>query len=62
MRQFVAPTRRMIPISLRRANMPMRNVFATSAIADASMITAIDEDPDRQHARDRRRAGPAAAR
>ena len=34
MRQFVAPTSRMMPISLRRANMPMRSVFATSAIAE----------------------------
>ena len=45
MRQFVAPTSRMMPISLRRANMPMRSVFATSAIAEASMITAIDSTP-----------------
>ena len=41
MRQFVAPTRRMMPISLRRANIPIRSVLATNPIADASMITAI---------------------
>ena len=53
-RQFVAPTSRMMPISLRRANMPMRSVFATSATAEASMITAIDEHPEREHSGDRR--------
>ena len=37
MNQFVAPTRRMIPISLRRANTAMRTVLAMRAIADSSM-------------------------
>ena len=32
----------MMPISLRRANMPMRSVFATRAMAEASMMTAIE--------------------
>ena len=45
MRQFVAPTRRMMPISLRRANIPMRSVFAINATAEASMIAAIDRIP-----------------
>ena len=30
-----------MPISFRRANIPIRSVFATSAIAATSMITAI---------------------
>ena len=41
----MAPTSRMMPISLRRANMPIRNVFAINATADASMIAAIDRIP-----------------
>ncbi len=45
MRQFVAPTSRMMPISFRRANIPMRRVFAINATADASMMTAIDRIP-----------------
>ena len=44
-RQFVAPTSRMMPISLRRANIPMRSVFAINATAEASMIAAIDRTP-----------------
>ena len=54
MRQFVAPTRRMIPISFRRANIPIRNVFATRTTALTSMITAAEKMPSEKHAGHRR--------
>src|SRR5438034_208948 len=38
MNQFVAPTSRMIPISLRRANTPIRTVLPMSVAAEASLV------------------------
>ena len=45
MRQFVAPTSFMIPISLRRANSPIRTVFAIRIAAETSITNEISSTP-----------------
>src|SRR6266511_767139 len=45
--QFVAPTNRMIPISLRRLNTARRTVLPISAAADTSITTATANTPTR---------------
>ena len=45
MRQFVAPTRRMMPISLRRSNTAMRTVFPINAAEEIITISARASPP-----------------
>ena len=52
-RQLVAPTSFMIPISLRRANRPIRTVFAIRIDADTSITNATSSTTDPEHPGDR---------